>query len=58
MKYKLIDVEDESVNTHDCVTYDEIMKDIIKWNQDFKSEYKTIEEFNNGEKYYQIIESK
>jgi hypothetical protein len=59
MKYKLIDTEDELSNDGaEILTLEKTMEEIKQWNEDMDTDYKSIQDFNEGEEYYQIIEIK
>lgn len=54
MKYKLIDIEDESSNEwSEPITKKEALDQIQEWNDEMGTNYKTIEEFNENEQYWQ-----
>ena len=54
MKYKLIDIEDESSNEwSEPITKEETLKEIQDWNDEMGTKYKTITEFNENEQYWQ-----
>jgi hypothetical protein len=54
MKYKLIDIEDESSNEwSEPITKEETLKEIQDWNDEMGTNYKTITEFNENEQYWQ-----
>ena len=61
MKYKLIDIEDESSNEwSEPITKKEAMDQIQEWNDEMGTNYKTIVEFNENEQYWKwehIIDS-
>ena len=53
MKLKLIDIEDETSN--DCggeVSKQQALEHIEEWNVEMGTNYKSIEEFNKGEQYW------
>lgn len=52
-KYKLIDMEDEASNEwSDPVTRTEVMEQIQEWNYQMRTNYSSIEEFNEREQYW------
>jgi hypothetical protein len=54
MKYKLIDIEDESSNEwSEPITKKEALDQIQEWNDEMGTNYKTIAEFNEKEQYWQ-----
>ena len=54
MKYKLIDIEDESSNEwSEPITKQEALDQIQEWNDGMGTNYKTIAEFNENEQYWQ-----
>ncbi len=54
MKYKLIDIEDESSNEwSEPITKKEALDQIQEWNDEMGTNYKTIEAFNENEQYWQ-----
>lgn len=54
MKYKLIDIEDDSSNERsEPITEKEALEQIQEWNDEMGTNYKTIEEFNENEQYWQ-----
>ena len=54
MKYKLIDIEDESSNEwSEPITKKEALDQIQEWNDEMGTNYKTIAEFNENEQYWQ-----
>lgn len=54
MKYKLIDIEDESSNEwSEPTTKQEALEQIQEWNTEMGTNYKSISEFNDGEQYWQ-----
>lgn len=54
MKYKLIDIEDDSSNEwSEPITEKEALEQIQEWNDEMGTNYKTIEEFNENEQYWQ-----
>jgi len=54
MKYKLIDIEDESSNEwSEPITKKEALDQIHEWNDEMGTNYKTIVEFNENEQYWQ-----
>ena len=59
MKYKLIDIEDESSNEwSEAVTKAEALEQIQEWNQEMGTNHSSIEEFNEGEQYWKWEEAK
>lgn len=54
MKYKLIDIEDETSNEwSEPVTKKEALEQIHDWNMEMGTDYKSIKEFNEYEQYWQ-----
>ena len=54
--YKIIDIEDEASNEGaETLTLEQVMEEINQWNKDLGTDYKSIEDFNVGEGYYQIV---
>ena len=52
MKYKLIDIEDETSNEwSEPVTKEEALGQIQEWNEEMGSEYNSIQDFNEKEQY-------
>ncbi len=59
MKYKLIDVEDEESNLDSQpITEQEALKQIRDWNNQMNTHYNSIQDFNDGEEYWQWEEVK
>lgn len=59
MKYKLIDIEDESSNEwSEPVTKEEALVYIQEWNEEMGTNYNSITEFNEKEQYWQWEEAK
>ena len=59
MKYKLIDIEDESSNEcSEPVTKEEALEQIKEWNDEMGTNYESISEFNEKEQYWQWEETK
>jgi hypothetical protein len=59
MKYKLIDIEDESSNEwSEPVTKEEALEQIQEWNTEMGTNYNSISEFNENEQYWQWEEVK
>lgn len=59
MKYKLIDIEDESSNEWSLpVTKEEALEQIQEWNEEMGTNYNSITEFNEKEQYWQWEEAK
>jgi len=53
MKYKLIDIEDETSNEwSEPVTKGEALGQIQEWNEEMESEYNSIQDFNEKEQYW------
>jgi hypothetical protein len=58
MKYKLIDIEDESFNEwSQPVTKEEALVYIQEWNEEMGTNYNSITEFNEKEQYWQWEEA-
>jgi hypothetical protein len=59
MKYKLIDIEDESSNeSSEPVTKKEALEQIQEWNEEMGTEYNSIQDFNEKEQYWKWEEVK
>ena len=59
MKYKLIDIEDETSNEwREPVTKKEALEQIQDWNMEMGTDYGSISEFNEKEQYWQWEEVK
>jgi hypothetical protein len=59
MKYKLIDIEDETSNEwSESTTKQEALEQIQEWNTEMGTNYNSISEFNEGEQYWQWEEVK
>lgn len=59
MKYKLIDIEDETSNEwSEPISKKEALEQIQEWNDEMGTNYKTIEEFNENEQYWKWEEVK
>jgi hypothetical protein len=58
MKYKLIDIEDETSNEwSEPVTKEEALGQIQEWNEEMESEYNSIQDFNEKEQYWKWEEA-
>ncbi len=59
MKYKLIDIEDEESNWDtEPMTEQEALEKIRDWNDEMLTNYNSIQDFNDGEEYWQWEEVK
>ena len=59
MKYKLIDIEDESSNDWTTAASEQEAFEIIQeWNTEMGTNYNSIKEFNEKEQYWQWEEAK
>jgi hypothetical protein len=59
MKYKLIDIEDESSNDWTTAASEQEAFEIIQeWNTEMGTNYNSIKEFNENEQYWQWKEAK
>jgi len=59
MKYKLIDIEDEESNMGSKpITEQEALKQIRDWNHQMRTNYNSMQDFNDGEQYWQWEEVK
>ena len=59
MKYKLIDIEDEESNLDSKpITEQETLKQIRDWNHQMRTNYNSIQDFNEGEQYWKWEEVK
>jgi len=59
MKYKLIDIEDETSNEwSEPVTKEEALEQIQEWNEEMGTNYNSITEFNEKEQYWKWEEAK
>jgi len=59
MKYKLIDIEDEESNwDSEPLTEQEALEQIRDWNDEMLTNYNSIQDFNDGEEYWQWEEVK
>jgi len=59
MKYKLIDIEDETSNEwSEPVTKQEALEQIQEWNDEMGTNYNSITEFNEKEQYWKWEEAK
>ena len=59
MKYKLIDIEDESSNDWTTAASEQEAFEIIQeWNTEMGTNYNSIKEFNEKEQYWQWEEVK
>jgi len=56
-QYLFIDIEDPEDN-QEPMSFDDVREFILDWNADMDTDYKSIEEFNKGEDYYEIKEVK
>lgn len=53
MKYKLIDIEDDSSNEwSEPITEKEALEQIQEWNDEMGTSYNSISEFNKKEQYW------
>jgi hypothetical protein len=58
MKYKLIDIEDETSNEwSEPVTKEEALEQIQEWNDEMGTNYNSITEFNEKEQYWKWEET-
>ena len=58
MKYKLIDIEDETSNAwSEPVTKQEALEQIQEWNDEMGTNYNSITEFNEKEQYWKWEET-
>jgi hypothetical protein len=59
MKYRLIDIEDEESNLgSQPITEEEALSQIRDWNHQMNTYYNSIQDFNDGEEYWQWEEVK
>jgi len=56
-QYLFIDIEDPE-DEQEPMSYEDVKEFILDWNADMDTDYKSIEEFNKGEDYYEIKEVK
>lgn len=56
-RYLFIDIEDPE-DEQEPMSYEDVKEFIVDWNADMDTDYKSIEEFNKGEDYYEIKEVK